>query len=258
MRKLYLTIFLLTLLSTVVFAEDKWQENRSTHFIIYYKDAPQDFVKNVEESAESYYGEISHNLGFTRDKSWSWDNRAKIYIYSDAEDYLKSLKELPKWSSGAAFLAEKTIRTFPTDAGFFDSTLPHELGHIIFHEFVGVRADFPSWFDEGVAMYQEKAKRWGANRIVKKAIADKSLIPLKDLNKLVAHTIREEQLANLFYAESASIVYYMITELGEYKFLSLCISLKNGESFDHAIKDVYTRFDNLDDLNRNWIDYLAR
>ena len=237
--------------------KESWNESRSYHFIIYYKDAPQNFIKSVEQTAEDYYQEITRNLGFIRDQSWAWDKRAKIYIYRDAEDYVESSKQAG-WSHGAASALEKEIRTYPAANGFFDSILPHELGHIIFREFIGSNPYVPTWVDEGVAMYQEKAKRWGANKEVKKAIEEKKFIPLGELSTVRLYSNSEKEFVELFYAEAASIVYYLITELGEYKFVELCKQLKRGGRFENAISSTYFRFQNLSDLNDAWVTYLKR
>lgn len=237
--------------------KEDWKEFRSYHFIIYYKDVPLDFVKSVEESAENDYQEITRNLGYTRYDSWSWDKRAKIYIYSDGEDYVTSAKQAG-WSHGVADWLAKEIRTYPSAAGFFDSLLPHEMGHIIFREFIGSNPYVPLWMDEGVAMYQEKAKRWGVNKEVKKAIDTGRFIPLSDLSTIRLYNNTDPELVNLFYTEAASIVYYLITELGEYKFVDLCKELKDGSRFEKAIKSTYMRFKDLNDLNEAWMDYLRK
>lgn len=238
-------------------AEKEWNEYKAQHFIIYYKDAPMDFVKNVESTAESYYEEITQNLGFTRYKSWSWDERAKIYIFRDAQDYLNTAHEM-RWSHGAASVREKTIRTFPAAHGFFDSTLPHELGHIIFREFVGYSARVPTWLEEGIAMYQEKAKRWGATETVRQAMRDGSFMDLMQLTNLRLYSNTPQETIELFYAESASVVYFMITELGDYRFVNLCKRLKDGESFENALLGAYVRFDSIEDLNKVWLQYLQQ
>ncbi len=256
-RRILIIGVLLILSSVLARAQEEWKEYRGSHFLIYYKDVPEDFVKTVEETAEYYYQQVTNNLGFSRTNAWSWDERAKIYIYDDDEDYYESAKQA-RWSSGVASAADKLIRTYPTMHGFFDTTLPHELGHIVFREFIGFRASSPLWLDEGVAMYQEKAKRWGANKIVKAAIEDGSFIPLSELShvRLTRRTPREK--VNLFYAEAASIVYYLITEHGKYKFVKLCRNLKEGLSLDGAVYSAYYRFEDLEDLNSAWIEYLKR
>ncbi len=236
--------------------EAGWHEQRALHFLIYYKDAPMDFVRNVGQAAEGYYEEIRRNLGFTRYEEWSFDQRAKIYIYRDQEDYVNTAKQA-HWSHGAANAKDKIIRTFPAAHGFFDSTLPHEMGHIIFREFIGFEASVPTWLDEGVAMFQEKAKRWGTNKAVKKAIEEKQFIPLPELSRLRLSNDTDPAVIDLFYAESASVVYYLIMELGEYRFVQFCRDLKEGKVFAQALGSAYGRFENLDELNQAWVKYLA-
>jgi len=112
----------------------------------------------VAKNSENSYKEIYSNLGFTRYRYWTAGNRTKIYIYDDVDDFVSNGGQA-HWASGVASARSKVIQTFPAAHGFFDSTLPHELGHIIFREFIGHDVRVPLWFEEGVAMYQEKAKQ---------------------------------------------------------------------------------------------------
>ena len=122
-------IFVLTVCLAAMFwdpahAEEEWQERKGNHFIVYYKNAPLDFIKSVEEMAEYYYEEITRNMGFTRYKGWTWDERAKIYIYDNAEDF-QQVGEYAMWAEGVVSSRQRVIRSFPAAHGFFDSTLPH-------------------------------------------------------------------------------------------------------------------------------------
>jgi len=240
-------------------AENKkeWNKHKSRHFLIYYDEAPLDFVESVAEMAERYYNEITKTLGFTRYKGWTWDDRAKIYIYNDQEHYVQNSRMM-HWSSGTASTRAKIIRTFPAAHGFFDSTLPHELGHIILREFVGFKARLPQWFEEGVAMYVEIAKRWGANEDVKKAIEEGRFIPLSQLTHTRLTSRSDKDLIDLYYAESASVIYYLIEELGEYRFVQFCRKLEKGGPFDWALESSYVRFKTVEDLNEAWVNYLTK
>lgn len=234
---------------------EKWQEENSRHFIIYFKKAPKDFIKNVEVEAERNYDEISDNLGYFRSQGWLSDDRAKIYIYDDNDDYLRN-KNTYKWSHGVAEPKDKVIRSFPSAYGFFDSTLPHELGHIIFREIIGFNVRVPLWFEEGVAMYQEKAKRFGSHKTVQDAYHNHIFMSVLELSHIDLTTGTDVKVVNLFYAESASIVYYMINELGKQRFVSFCDHLKETRDFEKSLDMAYGRFHSLDDLNKAWIKYL--
>ncbi len=242
----------------VLFAQaERWKELKSEHFIVYYREAPFDFVQNVQKAAEQYYREINENLGFARYEGWSYDRRAKIYIYNDQEDYVQNAG-VAQWSHGVASAQRREIRTFPSAHGFFDSTLPHELGHIVFREFIGMDVWVPSWLEEGVAMYQEKARRWGANRDVQQAIKAGKFISLRELMHMPLYSDTPRETVELFYAEAASLTYFMISELGKFRFVNFCRKLKNRSSFESALHAAFPRVRNIDDLNKMWMDYLSQ
>lgn len=261
MKKVFLFTILFLMLTMVLQAHadentEKWNEFKKQHFIIYYQNAPTSFVEAVEESAERYYSRICSDIGFHRYDSWTFDDRASIYIYDNAEHYKTS--GAAEWSHGIASPKNKVIHTFPTAHGFFDSTLPHELGHIIFREYIGYKTIIPIWFEEGIAMYQEQAKRWGAHDIVKTAIENGDFMSLTELSAMKLGKGTQQNMVNLFYAESASIVNYMITELGEYRFKNFCRKLEEGSSFEWALETVYVRFKNIEELNKSWEKFLNK
>lgn len=235
------------------FAEEKWNESRSEHFIIYFRAVPEDFIEDVKNDAEEYYRSITENLGFARYSFWLWDKRAKFYIYNDGEDYVRQTNQ-PAWSAGAVRYQEKTIMTYPQMAGFFDSVMPHELGHIIFREFIGEGSKIPLWFEEGVASYQERSKRLVADKIVIQAINDKNFISLEDLSKIDIRDSSNRPAVELFYAEAISVVNFMISEFGKERFGWFCRDIKDGKTFESAL----WRFDcrDLAALNKKWMNHL--
>lgn len=258
MKKISLIFIILLLVINSAFSDSrKWQIRKSSHFIVHYVDAPSDFIEEVVDEAEDYYREITYDLGFTRKDFWLWEDRAKIYIYEDAEDYYESSGQ-PNWSSGMAACREKIINTYPLASGFFDTLLPHELGHIIFREFVGFNADVPIWLDEGVACFQEKARRWGSSRIVKNAIKEDIFIPLDELSKVDLRSIQDKDLIDLIYAESASIVYFLIIRQGKHNFVKFCRALRDGKRLEEAIRSAYIKYNNLKELNDAWVRYLIK
>ena len=115
---------------------------------------------------------------------------------------------------------------------------------------------FPLWFEEGVAINQEKARRFGADKIVKKAIENKTFIPIPELTKLRLNSNSSLELVELFYAESGSVVNFIIHKLGKAKFSRFCRKLKKGSSFENALKSTYPRFRDLQRLNDDWVKYL--
>jgi len=105
-------------------------------------------------------------------------------------------------------------------------------------------------------MYQERAKRWGAHATVLKAIEDGTFKSLSELSMTRLRYRTNRDLVDLFYAESASAVNFLITEMGQQRFVRLCRKLKEGGPFAWALDSVYVRFKNVDDLNNAWVKYL--
>jgi len=233
-----------------------WTILKGDDFIVYYRpEVSEEFVRTVMDSAQESFKSVSENLNFRHYQFSSQNKHVLIYIYKDKSDYMTNGGQAG-WSHGAALVMTKTIKTFPSDEGFFDTLLPHELGHIILHESLGPYADVPLWFDEGVAMYQEKAKRIEAIKVVQKALENGQFIPLSQLTDMRLYTNTERTTLELFYAESAGIVHFMITELGEGHFHKLCDELKQNTRFVDALPKIYMHINGLDDLNKKWVNYL--
>lgn len=231
--------------------EGKWRQEKSTHFIVNYKKAPEDFVRQLSEKAEELYNKIADDLGFRRFDFWLWDNRAKIYIYDDAADYRQSTGQ-PAWSAGSAMPREKIIYTYPFAKGFFETVLPHEMGHIIFREFVGFQNyAVPLWFEEGVACYQENIRNPAAKEILKASVSSGTFISIDKLAVLNPQLIADDALVQLFYIESASIVDFLIKEFGKDNFVLFCQNLRDKKNFEKAICSVYP-FADLKELGQAW------
>jgi hypothetical protein len=237
--------------------DDNWLITKSTHFIVYYKNAPEDFIKEVIEKSEDYYDKIAADLGFMRFDFWLWDNRAKIYIHDNAADYHSATGQ-PEWSGGNAVPASKIIQTFPYAQGFFEKILPHEMGHIIFREFVGFNNPaIPLWLDEGVASYQEKLTYSMADAFVRKAIEKGNFITLEKLSNFNPQLTLSDNLTQLFYTESFSVVDFLIKEFGRDKFVSFCQDLRDKKDLVRAVAMNYS-FSNIQELDSAWQRYLKK
>jgi hypothetical protein len=239
----------------VLGADDiKWREIKSHHFIIYYQDAPEGFIDKVKERAEEYYREIASSLSFGFLEQWTWENRCKIYIYPSQESYIKETSQ-PEWSGGVAEHDAKIIRSYPLASGFIDTLLPHELTHIIFNAYIGKNRSVPVWFNEGLATYQELARRWGSRKTVQDAIKNNNYLTLTQLFNTSLFNGADRETVNLFYSESSSLVAFLIERFGKARFKSLCEDLKDGYSFQEAFFNNYP-YKSFLDFEKAWLLYL--
>lgn len=257
MRKLILIcgLILLILTSYALAAEEKWVIEKSAHFIIYYKNASEDFIRQVKERAEEYYTKIADDLGFRKFNFWLWDNRASIYIHDDANGF-QAYTGQPAWAIGATLPQDKIIHSFIDAKGFFDATLRHEMAHVIFREFVGFdNYGVPLWLDEGVASYQGNYSPAGINRIIKKAMTDNKFIKLEDLAGFNPLAAQDTDSVGIFYSEATSIVDCLIREFGKEDFVSFCQALRDKKDLVDALYSVYS-LGSLSELSQTWAKYI--
>ncbi|MFH1398143.1 MAG: peptidase MA family metallohydrolase [Candidatus Omnitrophota bacterium] len=236
---------------------NKWQESRSTHFIVYYKSASPDFIQKVIDKSESFYNNIAESLGYNRYNFWLWDNRAKIYIHDNLNGY-RSATGQPGWSAGISNPEQKIINSFPYAQGFFEHLLPHEIGHIIFREFIGLYNNaVPVWLDEGVASYQESLTDSRMKLIVNNAFSQNKLIALKQLFGMNPYLMRDTNTIGLFYAQSASLIEYLVKEFSRDRFVIFCQDLRDKKDFQKAMSSNYP-FSNIQELEEGWKKYLKK
>ncbi|OPX28001.1 MAG: hypothetical protein B1H08_06725 [Candidatus Omnitrophica bacterium 4484_171] len=278
MRRIIFFILCSVLLSVFAFSTEKGpKEIKGKHFIVYYYAGSEGFANEVLTKAEEYYVSIAKDLGYERySEFWLWDKRVKIYIYPDHESYLKA-SSMPYWSHGMADYRNKVIMSYLRGKGFITSILPHEMTHLMFRDFVGFTGEIPLWLDEGVAQWEEKAKR-NMNYIIKDAFRKKIVLSLHDMMKMDIRNIKGDDkiyvrytkdgdtplilvltgknLINLYYVEAVSLVGFLIKKYGSKKFTSFCRELRYGKSVEAALRAVYSSyFTTLDGLEKEWKKY---
>lgn len=220
---------------------------KSKHFLIYYQDAPAEYMNQLVTKVEQYYRSISDYLGFKRFDFWLWDNRCKIFLYPDAQSYLKATGA-SSWSRGHVQVIKKEISTYIGQEMFFDIILPHEIGHIIFREFVGYKKQLPLWLDEGVACMQERGS--GERLLVAQSLVKMGLhTHLEELSRIQGDVII---IPFIFYSESASLVDFLLRAFGRSKFVDFCRTLRDNDDWLTALKNTY-KLKNLEELEAIWV-----
>jgi hypothetical protein len=113
----------------------------------------------------------------------------------------------------------------------------------------------PLWLQEGVATYQQK--NFGA---VKADLADRinqnDYLDLKALNGFQVQGASTESV-KLFYAESYSLVKYLVAEFGKDAFVSFCRSLRDNRNLMIALSRAYS-FKNLNEFEEAWKRYILK
>lgn len=256
MKKIFLPLAILFFSSGGIYAEvdsSLWQTEKSQHFIIYYQEDSGGFVKELINRAENYYNSIVDELGFRRFDFWSWENRAKIYLYKDNTAYIKD-SHRAAWSGASVSVKARTIKTYIGQNNFFDSILPHEMTHIIFREFIGDRNDLPLWLDEGIASSQEKSSLATRMEVAGEIINQNNYLRFNNLFEVRDYTLI---VPHMFYAESASIIVFLIKEYGSEKFRDFCRKLRDKEPWKQALLGAF-KFSNFQEMETAWKNYILK
>jgi len=178
-----------------------------------------------------------------------------LYIYANSKDLQGAMVFPQEWTGGVAF-TEYGIIAIGVSSGHLDwgkRALAHELGHLVTHEitFSPYGAILPTWLDEGLAMHAEGEPDPYLESWLKKAIDEQRLISVRSLSSPFSAKPEE---AYISYAQSQSLVEFLIQNYGKDKISHLLTLLKEGNSCDEALTEVYG-FDQggLDELWREYI-----
>ncbi len=130
------------------------------------------------------------------------------------------------------------VMVIPRSCGTGDQTdtLRHEFTHII-DDAAGISAlgKLPSWLDEGTAVYGQSTPGSGFTGAFDAAAKSNRLIPFAQMASLVS----DARLVDLFYGQSYTMVKYLIDKSGPAQFAKLYATIKQGNRFDEALKQVY-------------------
>ncbi|MBP9854352.1 MAG: hypothetical protein KBD53_05755 [Candidatus Omnitrophica bacterium] len=256
--RIFLFIFFLLISAGRAFAFE-WKEEKDKHFIVKFTSSSDgEWAREVLRKAEDYYTVIARQIGYARyGNFWTWEDRVNIVLYPDQVTYIKETG-LPSWSRGGATTYHRQLRTraivsFIQENAFLDNVLPHEISHLILADFLG-GANIPNWFNEGVAQLQESGKQQEADMFMRKAVRKGTFIPFQQLISSDSVIMQDARYATFFYAQSVSMVYFLIQEYGSQEFGELCRQLRDGNSFETSLLKVYTTLiSSIGDFEQKWL-----
>ncbi len=242
----------------------EWFQIKGKHFIVYFQNGDDQSMANTALSrAEGYYQNVGELIGHTRYSDfWTWDDRAKIFIFADRNAF-SSVTGAPLWSTGYSdrdsfLFKSRVVVTYRQEEAFYDSILPHEVTHLILHDFIK-QSNVPVWLDEAVAQMYERSKHEKADRLCKALLANGQIIPLEFLNRWDIRGEQDSKKVEIFYLQSLSVVRFLYREYGVDSFHRFFRELRDGKSIDDALRSAYTgKIHSLGELQQRWVDFLKR
>ena len=226
-----------------------WQSLASDQVTIFWYEGDLSFVQELVDAADEALERLAGEIGVALEQP------VKIYIYANSGDLRNALIYPQEWTGGLAFPGYGTviIGISPDNLAWGKRAIAHEMGHLVVHQALsGFYGHLPVWLDEGLAMDAEGDLRPDLQTMFNKAITHDTLFSVRSISSSFPTDPDE---ARLCYAESYSLVQFLIDTYGSDKILNLLAVLNEGNTYDDAMLEVYDF--NVDGLNAVWRESLA-
>ncbi|MFC1873789.1 peptidase MA family metallohydrolase [Chloroflexota bacterium] len=178
----------------------------------------------------------------------------KIYIYATYNDLQSAMIFPQEWTGGVAYTEYGIIAMgiAPDNLAWGKTSTVHELTHLVVHQMTfNPYNSLPTWLSEGLAMYNEGLLDPTSAGLLQQAATGNSLISVRTLASPFSS---DTDQALLSYAQSYSLVEYLVTTYGQSRMLELMAAFSQGSTYDGALENVYG-FD-MDGLNILWQEYI--
>ena len=223
-----------------------WQMHTSDNITFYWYAGGNSFGRRLADSVRDDLANLQLGRELTAP--------VKAFVYESADDLRGAVLFPQSWTGGLAFTTHN-ILLITVDPEEFDTDISgmiHELAHLLVSDLTfNCFGDLPTWLEEGLAMYAEGDLTDYQRISLEAAIASDDLISLRSLNSSFP---ADHSGAHLSYAQSWSLVDYLITEFGWTEMRRLLDMFAEGATYEQAIKRVY-RMD-LDELQAAWFQSL--
>lgn len=174
----------------------------------------------------------------------AWPHTVEIYVWADREQFLKHAEDAPEYAGGSftlRYTPDGIVRRIDLtqmdsdgtfDAAMLDRKLPHELAHLVIHEFFG-ESHCPLFLDEGLAMLAE------AEVDHKRILLAGSALAAGDggsLDRLFRSDRADLDDPEVFYAKSFSFVSFLHERMTQEQFRRFLEHVKAGSTIEDAIQ----------------------
>ena len=225
-----------------------WHSLTQGKVTLYWYEGGNSFAQELMAATQGALSRLATDTGAMLEKPVS------IYIYADAQDLQGSMIFPQEWTGGVAFTRYGIIAIgiAPGTLEWGKRAIAHELTHLVINQLTfNPYGGLPIWLDEGLAMNAEGELSSSFNALLDYAIAEDELISVRSLSSPFSAYAGESSLA---YAESYSVVKFLIDSYGREQMFTLLNAFQRGSGYDEALLEVYG-FD-IDELDAIWHNYL--
>jgi Peptidase MA superfamily len=218
---------------TTIDTRFNWQHLTQGMLQINWYNRPLDFGQFVLEKASTSIQNISDTLG------GSLSQPINLWIYASDQEFHGSLAPGSyEWVGGEALplLHEASIVVLDSTDDTLVRDMPHELTHLVFHQLIAQGITAPTWFDEGLAVYNQTYREPELQARWKKALASQTLLRLSQISDNFPANADQAYLA---YAQSYFLLDYMYKNFVKTRMVKLIKLMNNPQAtFDQDLKQA--------------------
>jgi hypothetical protein len=225
----------------------EWDVLESDLLRLYWHDQSENFGQTHYQAAENAAEELRDEFGVEPKDPIS------IVIYNSHEELMSVLVESSaEWTGAVNFSGRGVIAIGLGSSAWMDRVIPHELTHAMLDQVTKPPfGDIPRWMHEGLAMRSEGGMTAEERALLSDAIENDELVSLRALNSAFADA-RDQ--AVLSYAESYSLIEFIINEYGAEQLGQLIEIFAEGAHYDDAMLEVFgVDMDGMEDLWREHV-----
>lgn len=240
-----------TLPKVVYFEDDRyqWQSLTDREITIFWYHGDNEFANELMDACQEGLARLTQEFG-------AYTERAiNIYVYASSQELQGAMIFPQEWTGGVAFteFGIIAIGISPDSIDWGKEALVHELTHLVVHQLVfSPYGSLPVWLDEGLAMYNEGELSPQLRQRLEEAISEGNLLSVRSLCSPFS---ADPEKAYLSYAESYSLVEYLLGNYSGDNMLDLLTLIKQGSTYDEALTEAYG-FD-IDGLDAHWRESLV-
>jgi len=226
-----------------------WRELSSDRIILYWYRGDDDFGQALLDRGLEALDQLSRDTGVNVEKP------VTIFVYGSHSDLLGALDQgAREWTGGRAFTDQGIvlIGISPDNLEWGKRATVHELTHVVVHRVTDTPlGGLPTWLDEGLAMYAEGDLEPIYRAELNEAVESNTLISVRSISSSFS---ADSNLASLSYAESYSLVEFILDQYGEEKMSQLIDIFTEGAYYDDALQEALgVDTDGLEDAWRVWL-----
>ncbi|WP_161569214.1 peptidase MA family metallohydrolase [Candidatus Oscillochloris fontis] len=222
-----------------------WQERTVGEVTIFWYAGGDAFGDAVAGTVEQTLSNLSNTL------KASLRAPVRIYIYASIPDMYSALQaNSAEWIGGQANTGLGVIvaAIAPDNEREIRRMIPHELSHQVLHQHIeNPYGNLPRWLDEGLAVHHQEVRDREYDQLLIEAAQENRLIPLE---ALASSFPADPDQAQLSYAQSRSIVEYILDTYGEEPLQTMIMAFAEATPVEEAVQSALGM--SVDELDAAW------